>query len=151
MYRWLVKTRVRRVMARSRAGDMGPTLALWAEDGHFEFPGRSSWAADLHHPADRAAWYARFASVGLQLEPREILVGGPPWRSHVCIRFTDRAVGADGEPVYENAGVLFATMSWGKIRYGTVYEDTQKVADFDDYLTAHERELATAVAARRTA
>ena len=55
-------------------------------------------------------------------------MGGPPWRSHVCIRFTDHAVGADGEPVYENAGVLFATMSWGKIRYGTVYEDTQKVA-----------------------
>ena len=54
MYRWLVKTRVRRVMAKSRAGDMGPTLALWAENGRFEFPGRSSWAADLHDPADRA-------------------------------------------------------------------------------------------------
>jgi ketosteroid isomerase-like protein len=150
MYRWLVRMRVRRVMARSRAGDMAPTLALWAEDGHFVFPGRSSWAADLHDQAARGAWYGRFARVGLQIEPEEVLVSGPPWRTHVCIRFTDHATGPDGEPVYENTGVLFATMSWGKIRFGTVYEDTQKVADFDDYLARHEGELAAAVAARRT-
>ena len=151
MYRWLVTKRVRRVMARSRLGDMAPTLGLWAEDGQFVFPGRSSWAADLHDNAARGAWYARFARVGLQIEPREVLVGGPPWRTHVAIRFTDHAAGPDGEPVYENAGVLFATMSWGKIRFGTVYEDTQKVADFDEYLAGHERDLAAAVAARRTA
>jgi len=151
MFAWLVKRRVRRVMAQARAGDMAPSLALWAEDGHFQFPGRSSWAADYHDKGDLASWYARFARVGLQLEPREILVGGPPWRSHVCIRFADHATGPDGETVYENTGVLFTTMSWGKIRFGTVYEDTQKVAAFDDYLTRHEGELAAAVAARRTA
>ena len=151
MFAWLVKRRVRRVMAQARAGDMAPSLALWAEDGHFQFPGRSSWAADFQNKGDLAAWYARFARVGLQLEPREILVGGPPWRSHVCIRFADHATGPDGETVYENTGVLFTTMSWGKIRFGTVYEDTQKVAAFDDYLTRHEGELAAAVAARRTA
>lgn len=151
MYRWLVKRRVRRVMARSRAGDMAPTLALWAEDGHFVFPGRSSWAADFRGKADLAAWYTRFARVGLQIEPQEVLVGGPPWRSHVCIHFTDHATGPDGQPVYENTGVLLATMSWGKIRFGTVYEDTQKVAAFDDYLAHHEGELETAVVARRGA
>ena len=34
---------------------------------------------------------------------------------------------------------------------GTVYEDTQKVAAFDEYLAEHEGALAAAVAARRTA
>jgi len=149
MYRWLVKTQIRRVMARSRAGDMGPTLALWAEDGHFQFPGRSSWAADLHTKTDLGAWYDRFARVGLQIEPREILIGGPPWRTNLCVRFTDHATGPDGAVVYENTGVLFCTMSWGRIVYGTVYEDTQKVADFDDYLSVHERDVVGAVAAHR--
>jgi len=149
MLRWLVRMRVRRVMARSRAGDMAPSLALWADDAHFQFPGRSSWAADYRNKADLGAWYERFARVGLEIEPREILVGGPPWRSHVCIRFTDHATGPDGTRLYENTGVLFATMAWGKIRFGTVYEDTQKVADFDDYLGQHEPELTAAVAARR--
>jgi ketosteroid isomerase-like protein len=138
VYRWLVRRMVRRVAARSRAGDMAPTLALWADDGQFVFPGRHSWAADYRHQADRRAWYERFARVGLQLEPEEVLVAGPPWRTTVCIHFTDHATGSGGDVVYENAGVLFAKMTWGKITFGTVYEDTQKVADFDDYLAAHE-------------
>jgi ketosteroid isomerase-like protein len=138
MYRWLVRVMVRRVIARSRAGDMGPTLALWAEDGHFQFPGRHSWAADYRNKTDLAAWYERFARVGLQLEPQEILVAGPPWRTTACIHFTDRAYSPTGEVVYENEGVLFTKMSWGKITFGTVYEDTQKVADLDEYLAVHE-------------
>lgn len=138
MYRWLVRRMVRRMAARSRAGDMGPTLALWAEGGHFVFPGRHSWAADYHNKQDLAAWYERFARVGLQIEPEEVLVAGAPWRTTVCIHFTDHLTAPSGEVVYENTGVLFAKMSWGKISYGTVYEDTQKVADFDEYLAVHE-------------
>jgi ketosteroid isomerase-like protein len=138
MYRWLVRTMVRRVAARSRAGDMGPTLALWADDGHFVFPGRHSWAADFRNRDDIGAWYERFARAGLQLEPREILVQGPPWNTTLCVHFTDHAADEQGRVVYDNHGVIFAKMSWGKIKFGTVYEDTQKVADFDDYLVTHE-------------
>ena len=135
MYHWLVDKQVRRVMARSRAGDMAPTLALWADDPHFEFPGESSWSADLHAKDEIAAWYERFASAGLQIHPEEVLVKGWPWRTTACVHFTDHAKGPTGEVVYENRGVLFVRMRWGKITYGTVYEDTQKVAAFDDYLT----------------
>jgi ketosteroid isomerase-like protein len=138
MYHWLVDKQVRKVVAKSRAGDMGPTLALWADDGHFEFPGESSWAADLHTKAEIGTWYERFARVGLQLVPDEVLVKGWPWRTTVCIHFTDHATGADGEVVYENRGVLLARMRWGRITYGTVYEDTQKVSAFDEYLAVHE-------------
>jgi ketosteroid isomerase-like protein len=134
MYRWLVRRQVRRVLARSRAGDMGPSLAMWAEDGHFRFPGESSWSADYHSKADIGRWYERFARAGLQLEPHEILVQGPPWRTTVCVHFTDHALDRDGAVVYENHGVLLVRMAWGKVRFGTVYEDTQKVARFDDYL-----------------
>jgi ketosteroid isomerase-like protein len=138
MYHWLVDKQVRKVMARSRTGDMAPTLALWADDGHFEFPGRSSWTADLHTKAEIGAWYDRFARAGLQIEPEEVLVKGWPWRTTVCIHFTDTAASPTGEVVYENHGVIVARMRWGKIRWGTVYEDTQKVQAFDEYLAAHE-------------
>src|SRR5260370_1274282 len=96
MYRWLVRTLVRRVAARSRAGDMQPTLALWAEDGHFVFPGRSSWAADVRSREEIAAWYERFARAGLQLEPHEIVVQGPLWNQTMCVHFTDHARGPGG-------------------------------------------------------
>ncbi len=138
LYRWLVERQIERVTAASRAGDMAPSLALWADDGHFVFPGRHSWAADYTNQRDLGAWYDRFAKAGLQIEPAEVLVAGPPWRTTVCVHFTDHADGPDGRPVYENTGVLFFQMRWGKIRFGTVYEDTQKVADFDAYLTAHD-------------
>src|ERR1700683_3642690 len=114
MYKWLVRRQVRRVAASSRAGDMAPTLALWADDGHFVFPGQHSWAADYHDQRDRAAWYERFARAGLQIEPAEILVGGPPWRTTACVHFTDHATAPSGDRVYENAGVLFFRMAWGK-------------------------------------
>jgi ketosteroid isomerase-like protein len=138
MYHWLVSRMIRRTAAKARAGDMGPTLAMWAEDAHFVFPGRSSWAADFRSHEELARWYERFVRVGLQLEPEEILVKGWPWKTTVAIHFTDHAKGPDGDVVYSNRGVLFGKVVWGKIRSGTVYEDTQKVADFDDYLAEHE-------------
>jgi ketosteroid isomerase-like protein len=138
MYHWLVRRMIRRTAAKARAGDMGPTLAMWADDGRFVFPGRNSWAADFGDKDQLARWYERYVRVGLQLEPQEILVQGWPWNTTVAIHFTDHANDPNGEVVYGNRGVLFGKVAWGKIRFGTVYEDTQKVAEFDDYLAQHE-------------
>jgi hypothetical protein len=138
VYHGLVRRRIRRTAAKARAGDLGPTLAMWADDGRFVFPGRNSWAADFGDKVHLARWYERFVRVGLQLEPQEILVQGWPWNTTVAIHFTDHANDPKGEVVYANRGVLFAKVAWGKIRFGTVYEDTQKVAEFDEYLAHHE-------------
>ncbi len=138
MYHWLVGRMIRRTAAKARAGDMGPTLAMWAEDGHFVFPGRTSWAADFRSKEELGRWYERFVRVGLQLEPEDVLVKGWPWNTTVAIHFTDHAEDPNGNVVYSNRGVLFGKVVWGKIRFGTVYEDTQKVAEFDEYLADHE-------------
>jgi hypothetical protein len=74
----------------------------------------------------------------VQLEAHEILVGGPPWDTTVCIHFTDQAEGPDAETVYRNRGTIFAKVAWGKIRCEISYEDTQRVAAFDEYLAAHD-------------
>ena len=134
MYHWMVRRMLRKAAARATSGDMAPTLARWADDGHFRFPGESSWTVDVHRKEDIARWYERFVAAGLQLEPEEIFVQGWPWDTRVAVHFTDRARRPDGELVYENRGMLYARVRWGKIRFGTVYEDTQKVAAFDEYL-----------------
>jgi hypothetical protein len=43
MLSWVVKQLISRVMARTRAGDIRPTLALDAPDMTFVFPGTNSW------------------------------------------------------------------------------------------------------------
>ena len=40
--------------------------------------------------------------------------------------------------MYENRAVLFGKLRWGRIAYHEDYIDTQKVADFDEYLERQE-------------
>ena len=61
-------------------------------------------------------------------------MNGPPWRTVVCVLFSDSARDGDGSVVYENRAVLFARVRWGKIVYQEDFEDTHKVEAFDRYL-----------------
>lgn len=137
MYGWIVGAMIRRSVRRLNEGDPGPLLAGYADDVHFVFPGESSFAADIRSKAELEAWLRRFIDVGLQLELEDIIVSGwLPWDLAVCVRLTDRARDASGEVVYENRGVIFGKIVWGKIKSYEVFLDTQKVAAFDDYLAA---------------
>ena len=91
-------------LRRLSAGDVGPPFATYAEDIGFVFPGHSSWTADLRGKVEVERWVWRFVRVGLQPEPHEILVAGPPWDTTVCLRFTDRCTAPDGAVVYANLG-----------------------------------------------
>ena len=135
MYAWLVKRRIRRNLERLRAGDPEPLLRSYADDVAFRFPGDHSWAADSRGKSQLVTWLERFIGVGLELHPEEIVVEGPPWNTRVCVRFTDHLV-RGGVTVYENRGVIWGAMSWGKVTRYEVYEDTQKVAAFDRQLQA---------------
>jgi hypothetical protein len=59
------------------------------------------------------------------------VVSGPPWNTLICTRFTDRARDERGEVIYENEGVLFDRLAWGRIREHVSYEDTQRTIEFD--------------------
>jgi ketosteroid isomerase-like protein len=138
VYSWLARRLIRRMLDRQRAGDIDGLLRAYAPDVRFVFPGRSSWAADVTGRDAIEAWLRRFHRIGVQFEPKEILVSGPPWNTVVCVHFTDHVQDASGAIVYENRGVIFGRAAWGKLTYYTVYEDTQKVAEFDQYLAEHE-------------
>jgi len=138
LYAWSVRYMLRRNLRRLRDGDIGPLFGTYSDDVRFVFPGRNSWAGDYQGRDEVERWVRRFVRVGLKLEPRDILVAGPPWRTSVCLRFTDQATAPDGEIVYANRGTMFARIVWGKLTYYEVHEDTQKVAEFDEYLASHE-------------
>lgn len=138
MYRWLARMLIRRSLRFHQSRDVDGLLSSYADDVHFFFPGRNSWAGEYVGKQQVRPWLERFHRVGLNLRVHDILVDGTPWNTRVCLQFTDDAKDADGRIVYENRGVIYARAAWGKIRHYEVFEDTEKVADLDRYLAQNE-------------
>jgi ketosteroid isomerase-like protein len=136
MLSWLGRLMISRNMAKARDGDIEPTLRMDAEDVRFRFPGDSSWATELEGKEELRRWLERFADVGIQIFPDEVVLKGFPWKQTVCIRGTDRLDSAEGERVYENRYVIWGRLAWGKLREYEVYEDTQKSKALDEYLAS---------------
>ena len=138
MRTWLAMKLMSRNMARLREGDYGPTLAFDADDVCLHFPGQSSWAGEYRGKQAIREWLARFAEIGLQIYPDELVLKGWPWRMTAAIRghiFLDEP---DGTRVYDNRYVIWANLRWGRLAEYEVYEDTQKSAELDKYLALHE-------------
>jgi len=136
MYPWIVRRMIEGALRSQARGDPGPLLSKAADDVHFVFPSDSSWAADIHGKAEIELWIRRFMEVGLQFDPQEIVVSGWPWDTSIYIYFTDHATDANGDVVCENRGVIRGKIAWGKTKSYAAYEDTQKVAAFDQYLAS---------------
>jgi ketosteroid isomerase-like protein len=134
MYKWAVRWMIRRNVRALDRGDAGPLLASYADEAVLVFPGQSSWSGEHRGKAAIEAFLRRFLEVGMVGEVHEILVNGPPWRTTVCVLFSDRVVDAAGTAVYENRAVLYGRIVWGRIVYHEDFEDTQKVEAFDRYL-----------------
>ena len=121
-------------MGRLREGDTGPTARLYADDVRFTFPGRSTWAGKIEGKTDLEAWLRRFADVGLQIYPDEVVLKGFPWRQTICARGHVYLDSPEGERVYENRYVIWGRLRWGLLREYEVYEDTQRAKALDEYL-----------------
>ncbi len=138
MYKWAVRWMIRRNIQALRRGDLGPLLAGYADDAVLVFPGNTSWSGEHRGKGAIEAFLRRFLEVGIVGEAHEILVNGPPWRTTVCVLFSDRVLDPAGTVVYDNRAVLFGRMVWGRIVYHEDFEDTQKVEAFDRYLARRE-------------
>lgn len=134
MYSWVVGRVVRRGFARLNAGDVQSTVGMFERDARFVFPGRHSFAADTTDRAEIEAWFARFVGLGPTFEIEDVLAAGPPWNMRVVVRFTDRI--ALGDRSYENHGVQYLRMRWGRVRLDRIYLDTQLLAEADAELSA---------------
>jgi ketosteroid isomerase-like protein len=141
MLSWLTKQLISRVMARTRAGDIRPTLMLDAADVRFVFPGDNSWSGVFNGREEHRRWLERLVRVGVKTDPDEVSVSGFPWKMTVCIRGRSYWDSPGGERVYDNRFVIWGKLKWGKLQGYEVYEDTQKAKALDAYLEAHEPEL----------
>jgi ketosteroid isomerase-like protein len=138
MLSWLSKQLISRVMASNRRGDLRPTLALDHPDVKFVFPGSNSWSGTFRGKDAHRRWLERLVRVGVMTEPDEVVAVGFPWRQTVCIRGRSWRDNPAGERVYDNRFVIWAHLSWGRLKAYEVYEDTEKAAGLDAYLAAHE-------------
>jgi ketosteroid isomerase-like protein len=138
LYAWTVRFVLCRNLRSLSEGDFEPLFGTYADDIRFVFPGHNSWAGKYRGREAVERWVRRVYQVGLRLEPREILVMGPPWDTTVCLRFTDRCTAPDGTIVYTNRGMVFGKIAWGKITYYEIHEDTEKVVALDEYVASHE-------------
>jgi len=85
--------------------------------------------------AEIQAFMQRFVDMKIEMVVEDVLVNGPPWNLRIAARVHHWIVIPNGEDIYTNRAVLFATSRWGRIVEQEDYEDTTRVADFDDYLS----------------
>jgi ketosteroid isomerase-like protein len=144
MLSWLTKQLISRVMARTRAGDIGPTVMLDANDVHFVFPGDNSFSGDFHGKSEHRRWLERLVRVRVMTEPDEVAVSGFPWNMTVAIRGRSWRDTPDGTRVYDNRFVIWGKLRWGRLYDYEVYEDTKKAQALDEYLAENEPALMAA-------
>jgi ketosteroid isomerase-like protein len=141
MLSWLAKQLISWVMARTRAGDIRPTLMLDADDVRFVFPGDNSWSGVFHGKPQHRRWLERLVRVGVKTEPDEVAVTGFPWSTTICIRGRSYWDSPGGERIYDNRFVIWGKLKWGRLQDYEVYEDTEKATALDEYLAANEPAL----------
>lgn len=144
MLAWLTKSLLSRVMARTRAGDIGLSLALDRDDMEFVFPGKNSWSGHYHGKEEHRRWLERLVRVGVKTDVDEVALSGFPWKMKVAVRGRSWWDNASGERIYDNRYVIWATLKWGRMKAYEVYEDTEKAHALDEYLEAHEPALSSA-------
>jgi hypothetical protein len=134
MLSWLAGKMIARNMRAIRAGDTGPTVALYDDDVRFVFPGESSFAPGAGSKRELEAWLDRFVGLGLQIHPDEVVLKGFPWRQTICVRGHIHLDDPDDGRVYQNRYVIWGHISWGKMREYEVYEDTEETRRLDEWL-----------------
>lgn len=134
MLSWLAGKMIARNMRAIRAGDTGPTVALYDDDVRFSFPGDSSFAPGASNKRELEAWLDRFVSLGLQIYPDEVVLKGFPWRQTICVRGHIHLDDPEDGRVYDNRYVIWGRIAWGKMREYEVYEDTEQSRKLDEWL-----------------
>jgi ketosteroid isomerase-like protein len=144
---WLMSKIIGFLMARTRAGDVRPTLILDAPDVTLTFPGQNRWSGTFRGKAAVGGWLQELVRCGVMTYPDQVVAVGPPWNTTVCVRGRADSSGPDGAHVYDNRFVIWGRLSWGRLKEYEVYEDTHYANEFDRWLSEHRPELSAPVSA----
>jgi ketosteroid isomerase-like protein len=140
MLSWLAGKMIARNMRALREGDMGPTVAMDADDVKFRFPGKSSFAPGGENKQELEEWLRRFIRLGLQIYPDEVVLSGFPWKQTIAVRGHIHLDDPEDGRVYENRYVIWGHIRWGKLREYETYEDTEQSARLDAWLERSGKE-----------
>ena len=146
MYKASIRALLRHAVKRLNAGDYSMLLKMASPDFELAFPGDNSWATTFrppqrsrqphitHRGIDEATYFAeRFVGEGIQFHIEDILVNGGPWKIRVALRVQDFIPASDGgDDIYNNRVTAFLEIRWGRLVRWEDYEDTQRVADWDN-------------------
>ncbi len=149
VYKTIVRSMIQHDIAALNNGDPTPLRRRVAPDAELSFPGDNSWARQFRAVskgrapsvthrgmAELEAFAQRFVAKRLRLDVKDIVIGGPPWRTRICVRAIDSAVDEHGQPVYVNRLLIFMEARWGKIHRWEDYLGTERVREWDDRLEA---------------
>jgi ketosteroid isomerase-like protein len=128
MYVAIVRRIVRNGFRALSMGNYEQVLQQFHPQVVLSFAGSSPIGGE-HHGIDAArAWFAQLFSLfpGVQFTVHDVIVQGWPWNTYVATRFSLTAPHSDGSP-YENEGMQFLRLRWGKVMEDRLYEDTQKL------------------------
>ncbi len=147
MYKYAVRTMIRRSIGSLNQGRVEPTLKVFAEGATLTFPGDNTWSRMFHTPGrerhavvthegrdEIEAFLRRYVEHGIQMEVEDILVNGPPWRTRVAVRchvWIPESAPPGTTDRYSNRAVLMATVVWGKIVAQEDYEDPMRVDAYE--------------------
>lgn len=150
MYKTAIRAQLRRGVDQLNNGDFSALLKMASPDFRMVFPGDNSWASMFRpvqggrqpHATHRGieegtAFAQRFVDEGVQFELEDILVNGPPWNTRIAMRVQSFVPGDDGTAdEYANRAIALLTVKWGKLVSWEDYEDTQRVAAWDELRSA---------------
>ena len=145
MYKPMVRALMRSSVRRLNQGDYSALLKLAHPDFELAFPGDNSWSTMYRPPTpgrrrhvthrgiDEATGFAdRFVAENVKFEVEDILVNGPPWHTRIAVRVVSFVPGPAGQAdEYNNRAVLWLEIAWGRLVRWEDYEDTERVAAWD--------------------
>ncbi|WP_439680609.1 nuclear transport factor 2 family protein [Embleya sp. MST-111070] len=129
MYHTIVRAKTRRIWARMARGDYRAAVDMAAPTVRFRFVGDAAPAAELVGRDAFEQWFADLYTLlpGLRLRLTDVVAKGWPWKTTVVVRLAVSATLADGSR-YENEGIQWVTLRWGRMVDDYVLEDTARLA-----------------------
>lgn len=120
------------------SGDYRPILANYAPDAVLHFnDGPHRWSGEHRGKAAVERFLRDFVAAGIRGRITELVVGGPPWRMTLMMRYDDHAHDPSGREIYRNRTALVAHARWGRIvEQWDFYEDSGRIEALEASLRA---------------
>ena len=140
MYKTIVASQVRKAYRHISAGEFDRVLKSFDRDIRFQMMGDHHLGGERRGIEQVREWFAEVGELfpDLKLQPVSVVVSGWPWNTRIAARFRVSS-SLDGGGRYENEGMQFLRLRWGKAVEDRLFEDTQVLDDAIEHQRAAAR------------